>query len=96
MTRQTTLGSLCPLTSESCRHMSMEWTAKIFTKVKKDSTTGLFVPDKMGSRKVLLGAYCNTHPVGKSGWVSDLKSCPVIDGANAAPVKIPVLRGRKR
>lgn len=95
MTQQTTLGSICPLSHEQCRFLSMEWTAKIFTKLKKDATTGMFVPDKMGSRKVLLGAYCNTAPIGKSAWVSDLKSCPVVEGANAPAVKIPVSR-RKR
>lgn len=96
MTKQTTFGSLCPLTGESCRHMSMEWTAKIFTKLKKDSTTGLFVPDKMGSRAVLLGAMCNNAKLKTSPWITDMKVCPIVEGANAAPVKIPVLRGRKR
>ena len=51
MTQQTTLGSICPLTHEQCRFLSMEWVAKIYTKLKKDATTGMFVPDKMGAGK---------------------------------------------
>jgi hypothetical protein len=74
----------------------MEWTSKIYTKLKKDPQTGLFIPDKMGSRKVLLGAYCNNHSIKKSGWITEMTSCPAIEGANAPPVKIPVGRGRKR
>ena len=95
MTRQMQLGNVCPVTDEQCRFLSMEWTSRIFTRIKKDATTGLFIPDKMGSRKVLLGGLCNNHYIGKSGWVTEMKSCPSMDGANAPPVKIPVKRGRK-
>lgn len=95
MTRQTTLGSLCPLTLENCRFLSMEWENKIFTKLQKDPHTGLFIPDKMGSRKVLKGAYCSNHPLKKSGWINEMKTCPTVDGQNAVPVKIPLRRGRK-
>lgn len=95
MTRQTTLGSLCPLTLESCRFLSMEWGTKVFTKIKKDSTTGLFVPDKMGSRKVLRGAYCNNAKLKSSSWISEMTVCPTVEGANAPAVKMPVKRGRK-
>ena len=53
------------------------------------------MPDKMGSRKVLRGAFCNNHPIGTSGWITDMVKCPVQEGADAPAVKIPVGR-RKR
>ena len=95
MTRQMQLGNVCPITDEGCRFLSMEWTSRIFTRIKKDATTGLFIPDKMGSRKVLLGQLCNNNYIGKSGWVTEMTVCPAIEGKGAPPVKIPVKRGRK-
>ena len=100
MTRQTTLGSICQITGEACRHLSMEWASKLYTSLKKDPHTGMYEPQGMGSRKVLLGPRCNTAPIGKSGWISEMTSCPVLDGANVPlvmkPIKIPVGRGRKK
>jgi len=68
----------------------------MYTKLKKDTITGLFVPDKMGSRKVLLGPFCSNHHIGKSGWVTEMTSCPAVDGKDAKPWKPVVLKGRKR
>ena len=96
MTRQTTLSSICQVTGEQCRFLSIEWTVKIYTAVKKDPRTGLFIPDKMGSRKVLLGPYCNNAKLKTSPWINDMTVCPTVEGANAPAVKIPVPRGRKR
>jgi len=95
MTQQMQLGNVCPVTDEQCRFLSMEWSSRIFTRIKKDPSTGLFIPDKMGSRKVLLGPYCSNHPLKQSGFIIEMKSCPSIDGKDAPAVKIPVKRGRK-
>jgi hypothetical protein len=95
MTQQTTLGSICQLTGESCRFLSMEWTVKLYTKLKKDVHTGLYIPGAMGSRKALLGPYCNNHQIKKSGWVVDMVKCPIQEGMDAPAVKIPA-RLKKR
>jgi hypothetical protein len=77
MTRQMQLGTICPLFGdEDCRFLSQERTTRPFTRLEKDAHTGMYKPVGMGSRKVILGPYCNNHPVGKSGWIEEMTVCP--------------------
>ena len=76
MTRQLQLGNICPLFDEECRFLSQERTTRPYTRIEKDPTTKMYKPVGMGSRKVILGLMCNNAPLGKSGWVDELKYCP--------------------
>jgi len=77
MTRQLQLGNICPMfQDEDCRFLSQERTTRPFTKLELDPTTKMYKPIGMGSRKVILGAYCNNHGFDQDGWIDGMHYCP--------------------
>ena len=67
---------ICPLTSTDCDYCSQEKTTRPFTRLEKNTVTGMFVPIGLGKANIILGEICNNAPVGKSPWVKDQKECP--------------------
>lgn len=67
---------ICPLTKTDCQYCSHESTTRPFTRIGKNAVTGMYDPKGMGKHRVKLGAYCNNHVIGQSGWVSDILQCP--------------------
>ena len=77
MTKQATLTNICPLFGEAdCQYLSQERTTRPFTKLVKNQTNGMYDPVGMGSRKVVLGLWCNNHILGETGWVEEMNVCP--------------------
>jgi hypothetical protein len=77
MTRQMVLGNICPMFGdEDCRFLSQERTTRPFTRIELDPTTRMYKPIGMGSRKVILGPYCNNHGFDQDGWIDTMWYCP--------------------
>jgi hypothetical protein len=91
----------CPMFNEKCNYCSMEMTTRSYTKIKLNSDLKLYEPIGIGRKKVELGYWCNNHPIGKTGWVDEMHTCPALWGLHRGtkPLKLvqipePKKRGR--
>jgi len=63
----------CPMFGDDCPYCSMATTAREFTKIKKNTVTGMFDPAGMGTKIVILGEFCNNDG---TKFVKDMHYCP--------------------
>lgn len=62
----------CPMFGDVCRHCSPTIEVRPYTKIERDSRTGLYVQKGIGKNFVDLGLYCNNI----GAYVNDLHYCP--------------------
>lgn len=67
------VNDFCPLGKTECRHCSIAYAIREYTRVEKDVKTKLFKPVGRGRKKVEIGEYCND--AGK--YVADMNYCPI-------------------
>ena len=65
---------VCTMFNLPCRHCSNEHKNEI---VREGTIADMNF--KKNEVVVDLGLYCNNHPIGQSGWIKEMSSCPVID-----------------
>ena len=65
---------VCTMFNLPCRHCSNEHKNEI---VREGTIADMNF--KKHEVVVDLGLYCNNHPIGQSGWIKDMPSCPIID-----------------
>ena len=77
---------MCPMFNTRCRHCSEESTHRSYTEIKQDPTTKLFIPIRIGKKKINLGMYCND--AGK--WIEEMHYCTVMWGNSNHPTFTPL------
>ena len=86
-------NDICLMFEKECRFVSNEFTYRPFTEIKKEN--GVYKPIAQGKKKCSVGQICNTHEIGKTPWVEQMNTCPVL-WSRARYGKIPVAPNKKK
>ena len=78
----------CPMVGDECGYCSYETTARPYTKIEKNKSTGLYEPHGLGNSIVQLGAYCNNA----CEWVEKMHYCPSRWLKTQPPANTPITK----
>jgi len=87
--------TVCPMFGDVCGYHSKVYMTRPYTQIWKNPKTKMFEPAGLGRSIVDIDDFCNNHPIGSSGRISEMHYCPKRWALYRGGVKVEKMKKRK-